>query len=187
MRRDLTVLIFILVLSFGAGCSNKSAGAPGVIVAKIGSYELTAGDFSDEARLTSANKNLSEDAKKAKEELLEEVIVKKLILQEAQKQNFDKDRAFMKEIERYWEQALIKLMIRKKTEEFSRSVVVAEREVRDEYERLSKETQGNIGPFDKEASDIKDYLYNRKMRKSFDDWLMKLRAGSNVTIYEDRL
>jgi hypothetical protein len=117
MRNMIIFTVIAALFITGAGCGKKPAGADGKIVAKINNYELTAEDFNDEARLTLSNKLLSGDPKKAKEELLEEIITKKVLLQEAQRQNFDKDRAFMKEIERYWEQALIKLMVRKKMSE----------------------------------------------------------------------
>jgi peptidyl-prolyl cis-trans isomerase C len=119
------IIIFTAIATLfitGAGCGKKPAGLDGKIVAKINNYELTAEDFNDEARLTLSNKLLSEDPKKAKEELLDEIITKKVLLQEAQRQNFDKDKAFMKEIERYWEQALIKLMVRKKLDELGGDV-----------------------------------------------------------------
>ena len=187
MRNLMIIMVMAVLLVTGAGCGQKPAGSDGKILAKINNYVMTAKDFNDEARLTLSNKNLSDDPKKAKEELLEDIIDKKILLQEAQKQNFDKGKAFMKEIERYWEQALIKLMVRKKTEELSRSVSVEEREVRDEYERLSREVGGKIPAFKSVASDIKDDIYNRKVRQMFDDWLTGLRASSDIKIYKENL
>ena len=70
---------------------------------------MTAGDFRESARVVSGTKK----------EILEQLITRNILIQEAQKENFDKDRAFLKEIESYWEQALLKLLIRKKTAEFS--------------------------------------------------------------------
>jgi hypothetical protein len=186
--RKLIIFAAILVFSVtGAGCGRKPAGPDGKVLAKINTYELTIRDFNDEARLTMSNKLLSGDPKKAKEELLDEIITKKVLLQEAQRRNFDKDRTFMKEIERYWEQALIKLMVREKTEEFSRAITVSENEVRDEYERLSSEAKGDISPFESIAPEIKDDIYNRKMQKSFDDWLAGLKARSDIKISKENL
>jgi hypothetical protein len=186
--RGFAIFVVISILSVtSAGCGKKPAGAEDKVVARINNYDLTVRDFRDEISLTIANKLLPGDPKKAKEELLEEVIAKKVLLQEAQRQDFDKDRAFMKEIERYWEQALIKLMVRKKTQELSRAISVTESEVRSEYERMSVETGGKIAPFESMVSDIKDYLYKKKMQESFDDWLARLKSGSDIKIYKENL
>ncbi len=171
-----------------SGCwKNDSGVRSGKIVARINDYELTKYDFESEIALTAPNKELPEDPKKAKEVLLEEIITKKILLQEAQRQNFDKERAFMKEIERYWEQALFKLMIRKKIAELSRSVAVEESQMRDEYERMVGESGGNIEPFEKIAADIKNDLYNKKIQGLLDEWLLDLRKKSDVKLYKENL
>jgi len=101
---------------FGCCCKKESEGKA-ELVAEVNRYKMTVDDFRDEARLTAATKYLPADREKAKEELLDEIITKKVLLEEAQRQNFDKDKPFMKEIERYWEQALLKLLIKKKMAE----------------------------------------------------------------------
>lgn len=168
-----------------AGCGKAPAG--GKVVAKINNYELTTDDFGDEMRLTAINKDLPADPKKAKLALLDGVIAKKVLLQEAQRENFDKDRAFMKEIERYWEQALIKLMIRKKMDEIARSVTVDGGEIRDAYEKMSREAAGAVGSFESMASGIQEDLRRRKTQERFDEWFSKVRSEANVKIYEENL
>jgi len=92
------------------GCGRpKNPGADDKIIAKINNYTLTAGDFRDSAAKMMGG---------TKEAVLDELITKNVLIQEAQKENFDKDRAFMNEIEKYWEQALLKLLIKKKMAEF---------------------------------------------------------------------
>lgn len=188
MKRLLVLMVVSAICAAScAGCAKKPAEPSGKVIAEIGRYKLTTEDYADETRLTVLNKYLSGDARKAREELLDELIIKKALIQEAQRQNFDKDRAFMKEIERYWEQALIKLMIRKKMEELSGSVSVTELEVRGEYDRLVKESGGKIGPFESMAGDLKEDLYKRKMEDAFDNWLKNLRDRSGVKIHKENL
>lgn len=123
MRMTAIVLLMVLTANFSAGCAKEPSGPGNAVLAKIGTYELTVEDFEDEAKLTASNKMLPADRRKAREELLDELIMKKVLLQEAERQHLDRGRAFMKEIERYWEQALIKMMILKKMEELSREAV----------------------------------------------------------------
>ena len=181
------VLASALILISCGGCADKPALSGGKVLAKINNYELTVEDFNDETRLTAANKGLRADTKKAREEMLDEVVSKKILLQEAQRQNFDKDRAFMNEIERYWEQALIKLMVRRKTEEFARAIIVGENEVREEYARLAEEAPAKIGPFEEMAPGIKDDIYRMKMRRMFNEWLALIRGAADVKIYKENL
>ena len=108
---------FFIILSMGIclglavyGCgSQKSPSSDEKIIAKINNYNMTTEDFRDSARSVSGTKD----------DILDQLITKNILIQEAQKENFDKDKAFMKEIQRYWEQALLKILIKKKTAEFS--------------------------------------------------------------------
>ena len=121
--RKLTISVTIILLALaGAGCEKKPSVPADKIIARINNYEMTVDDFEGEARLLEGNKYFSKDPAKAKEDLLNELIKKQLLIQEAQRQNFDKDKAFMKEIDRYWEQALLKLLIKKKIKELSAGI-----------------------------------------------------------------
>jgi hypothetical protein len=129
------------------------------VVAKINNYELTVDDFRDEARLIAPNLRLSADADNAKDGILNELITKKVLLQEAQRQNFDKDRQFMKEIERYWEQALLKFLMKKKIDEFSKKI------------------DPNI------IYDNRQKL----MQSELDKWVTDVRSSAKVTVYKKNL
>ena len=110
LRMSVILLIIgqLSLATYGCGGSKKISGDDKV-VARINNYTMTVGDFRDSARTLGGTR----------EEVLEEIITRNILIQEAQKENFDKDKAFMKEIEKYWEQALLKILIKKKTAEFS--------------------------------------------------------------------
>ena len=160
-RMVMVSLMVALIFSSIYGCENKRPFAPGSgkIVARINNYVMTADDFKDEAKPVLSNKNLDADPYTAKKQLLGELITKEVLLQEAQRQNFDKDRAFMKEIERYWEQALLKLLIKKKTEELSKSVVADSKAER--QEKVQEEFNKWISGLKKRAV-VKEYDENLK-------------------------
>jgi len=183
----LPLAIFLILLSAGGCGKGEAKPKENKVLATIHNYKLTTEDFRDETRLTAPNKELSADLQKAKEELLDEIIMKKIILQEAVRHNFDKDRAFMKEIERYWEQALFKLLTKKKMDELSRDIVVEKSEVREAYERMSEDAGGNIERFEEKASEIRDDIYNTKMQSSLDKWFRELRKKADVKIYKENL
>jgi hypothetical protein len=110
LKALITVVIIGQLSLCISGCGKPKESLPeDKVIARINGYTMTAEDFRSSARSVGGTK----------EEALEELITRNILLQEAQKQNFDKDRAFMKEIERYWEQALLKLLVKKKMAEFS--------------------------------------------------------------------
>ena len=134
----MVIAVFLCSAIFLFGCSKTGGNDSGDTraLAVIDNYTLTVDDFKNEANITYPSMYFSQNGEDEKKELLSDIIIKKVLLQEAHKQNFDKDKAFMKEIERYWEQALLKLLVVKKTEEFASSINVTEKEVRDGYNTL---------------------------------------------------
>jgi hypothetical protein len=130
-------------------------------LADINRYTLTVADYDSEAQGKLPSGLSDADFEIAKENLLEDIITKKVLLQEAQKQSFDKDKAFIKEIERYWEQALLKLLYNKKSQELLRAISADEKspEIRD---RLVREAMDKWIEDLKRAADIKKYRENLK-------------------------
>jgi len=120
-------LLFFTIMLYGCG-GGRNKIEEGQLVARINNYQLTTDDFKDEAALLKGNKS--------KDEILQEMITKKILLQEAQKLNLDKQKAFMKEIEKYWEQALLKFLIKSKSNEFSRTIIITKQEIQQRYLRM---------------------------------------------------
>lgn len=186
--RNIAVNISLVVMlaAFVSGCglfSPEKGEEDARVVAKINNYTLTVDDLKNESKLALVpDQDLSEGDLSPREQFLEDVIIKKILIQEAQKENFDKDKTFMKEIERYWEQALLKLLLKKKQFEFAREVTVSDDEVKEEYNRMVEEGWGRMGPYEKMAPEIKRDIYYRKTQGAFDDWLADLRKNAHVTI-----
>lgn len=165
------IVVYMLLCSLSAALctscgrydNNKNSDAK--VIAKIGRYSLTAADFKAEAQDLPGG--LSDaDFEKLKESLLDGIITKKVLIQEAQAQNFDKDRAFIIEIERYWEQALLKSLYNKKSQEILRSV---------EAEELAYP-----GGLEKDAKD-------KKVREELGRWIETLKARADIKKYPENL
>lgn len=178
------LLFVILPIS---GCGKKPEASMLKVVAKINNYDLTTEDFREEARIALARQYPIGESDKAKEDLLDEMIVKKLLIQEAQKRNFDKDTVFMKEIERYWEQALLKLLIKNKIQEFAQNVTVGEDEVKKEYDRIISRDGLAAGSFEKLSKNIRSDLRRKKINDAFNNWISGLKYKSNVKVYKENL
>ncbi|OIO37529.1 MAG: hypothetical protein AUJ75_04110, partial [Candidatus Omnitrophica bacterium CG1_02_49_10] len=139
----ITITVFFGVILCGCG-GNKTPTGDDRIVAKVNNYEMTVADFREGLETMPVDRALSVNPVEAKKEVLENLITKRLLLQEAQKQNFDKERAFMREIERHWEQALLKLLFRKKSYDLSRDIAVEDSEIIDEYRKMKRRIYADI-------------------------------------------
>ncbi|MBL7157404.1 MAG: SurA N-terminal domain-containing protein [Candidatus Omnitrophica bacterium] len=183
--RVLLMLFLVTTLFISAGCGKvrQGGGEDTEVVAKINNYELTVRDLMNEADFKMSEGYLKEDPFKAKRMLLESIIMAKILLQEAQKKSFDKDEIFMKEIELYWEQALLKLLLRKKTEEFSRRIVIKDEEIQAQFNRMVTE-EGDQRPFSEAQTEIAREIYNKKMQENLNEWLKEIRSQADVKVNE---
>lgn len=185
-KKLLFILPLFMILAI-SGCGKKQPAEEKKLVAMINNYEITVEDFQDDANLMLSKKYPAGDAEKAKDDLLEEMITKKMLLQEAQAKNFDKDKAFMKEIERYWEQALLKLLIREKTREFLQQMSVKDDEISKEYERMKVEEGKSVEPYEKALPMIRSEIKRRKVAEAFSQWVSGIRDRAKIKIYKENL
>ncbi|MFC1674689.1 hypothetical protein ACFL1K_02175 [Candidatus Omnitrophota bacterium] len=114
MKKSLMILCLIF---FVLGCGKKPARGPqDRILAKINNYEISLGQFEDEFRQSSYS---MANTLAARKEFLDILIIRKLILQDAQSKGLDKDPDFLKMIERFWEHSLLKLTLDQKSDQIS--------------------------------------------------------------------
>ena len=99
--------IIICLMCFG--CSKGIE--EGKVVARVNDYVMSVEDLEDEI----AHSPYASDKSKDLEDLLELAIRRQVLIQEAQRQGLDRNESFMKTIERYWEQTLIKELMEKET------------------------------------------------------------------------
>ncbi|MFC1704265.1 hypothetical protein ACFL1E_05755 [Candidatus Omnitrophota bacterium] len=93
----------IVYLSFSTSREETS----GQIVARINNFNMTADDLQDKIYYSPDSYESAEDL----DRLLDLAIQEQVLIQEAQRLGLDKRKSFMKMIERYWKQALIKELI----------------------------------------------------------------------------
>ena len=182
--------LFALVVSFVfiTGC-GKAPGAGGSaskderVLARINNVGLTVSDFKDDAGPLLTKKYLSHSPLKQKGQILEELITKEVMLQEAQKLGLDKERSFMKDIEGYWEQALIKSLISKKLKECSSCLTVSDRDVLDEYARMKRRLWAEMTVFEEKGavnklSEVPADWYNAgDLPQKIEDVLFSVKMG----------
>lgn len=129
----LTMVLFVL-----GGCSWPAQH--GETLAKIQAHSISTDEFLAEV------KDISEFYRvgKTKEELLEDLIQKKLLLLEAQREGLDRDAPFMETVERFWEQSLLMAIMEKKMGEFSAATYVTEEEIKSRYNKMGQEIKAQV-------------------------------------------
>jgi len=103
-------IVIIGITCFFFGCDQKTD--EGKVVARVNNYVMTTEDLKDELMHSyhPADRDASID------NVLDLAIRKQVLIQEAQRQGLDRKKSFMKTIERYWEQTLIKELLQQETQ-----------------------------------------------------------------------
>jgi hypothetical protein len=147
-----TLLVFAVFLLM-SGCGPKpGAGTGGEVVVSINDYKITRGEFESEFKNSPYG---TVDTPESRKNFLNALIDRKLILQYAQKEGYDKETTFLKTIEKFWEQSLLKIVLDKKMLE------IAARNVSAGWEAQRAEGA-----------------------KEMDDWMGTLRKKARITVNE---
>lgn len=119
MRANLFLLLIVTVFMSLNGCV-KEKGVPAASrgtgqkpLATIGNYSLYEDDLLSEVELYPPSYRNSI----GKEDILDDLIDKKILLMEAIRQNLDKKPEFMRMVQRFWEQSLLRSLLDEKSKE----------------------------------------------------------------------
>lgn len=175
-------IIFIFGLSMiMLGCAKQND--PGPILAKVNDYQITLVEFQERYQNSSSAAN---DTLKSRKNFLDVLINQKLMLQQAQADGLDKNRDFLKSIERFWEQSLLTQVIKRKSNEISGPIIVNNKEIEERYKILEQEGKANK-PYDQMYSQIKLELTRAKGTDLMNKWLDGLHSKSQIAVNYDLL
>jgi len=178
-RRGIAVLFLVLSI---VGCSKAKEFPPDAdCIAMVNDYKLTVQDFKDDLKTAVAHKYLAEDPARAKREILEELITRKILIQEAQRENFDKRPSFMREIERYWEQALLKFFLKQKSQALIGMVQADKDEIAAEYSKMKRRLNVEISITDSKGSIVSapkvEWLTYGDLPRRLEDIVFSMKVG----------
>ena len=170
------VVLFCLAL---VGCGK--AESPKKVVAAINDYRVTLDEFEEGFAQSAYAARL--DKEKSRQEYLDNLINQKLILQDAQKKNLDKDKEFLRSIERFWEQSLLTVAIGVKAKEINGAMVVPEDQIRKLYDQMLKEGL-TTKSYEEMYPQIKWQAAKQFEAQMLSNWMDGLRRGADVKINE---
>jgi hypothetical protein len=175
--------IILIIASFaGGGCFKQKP--PEEVVAKVNNYQIYLSEF--EEGFAASPYAARTDKLLARQEYLSSMVDRKLILQDAQKKNIDKEKEFLKSIERFWEQSLLTVAVGNKTVELSKAVKVREQDVRKIYDEMVRDGI-TTKAYEEIYSQIKWQAQKQVEAAKLNEWIDGLRKGSTVQINEDLL
>ncbi len=160
------VFIVVLALYFLTGCSKPPSDKKDVL-ARIDNYSVYTEDFVDEMSTISDFQR----AGKTNEELLQEVIQKKLLLMEAEREGLDKKAPFMKMVERFWEQSLLRSLVEKKMNEFFTATYASDDEIKARVAQTGQKIEA-----------ARKVIIREKVNKKFVEWMDGLKAKAKISI-----
>jgi SurA N-terminal domain len=150
------ILGMLVAFMFVSGCGPRSGtGTGGEVVISINDYKITRAEFESEFKDSAYG---AVDTPESRQNFLNALIDRKLILQYAQKEGLDKETTFLKTIEKFWEQSLLKIVLDRKMLEMASRNVAGGWEVQ-------------------RAEDA----------KKMNDWMSELRTGARITVNEGAL
>lgn len=142
------IYLLILVILCISGCAGKEKEEK--IVASVNNYKMTAEDFKYESNEISNAGKVFGEMPVTKRDVLDALITKEVLLQEAVRQNLDKEKDFMKSMELYWEQALLKNLLAEKSEEIAKATAVYEDEINRYYSNMKDKIKARVIVFSEE-------------------------------------
>ena len=159
-----------------AGCGTEATGAevqkPALIVNEL---KLSPGELQQELAFALASSREAGMAEAGAEpEWLGRLIERELLVQEAQRLGLDRQPEFMRTIERFWKEALIKQLLDRKAREINAQVHVYEPDIEAFSQQFPEEFEAR--------DDMERAIRTRKQAEAMDQWVAQLKARSRIVI-----
>ncbi|MDD5195413.1 MAG: hypothetical protein PHQ96_07080, partial [Candidatus Omnitrophica bacterium] len=162
----------LLLFSACQPASNQPAAL------RIGKVARSASEFDE---LFKNSMYGAEDTPESRKEFLENYIARMAILAEAERQGLHKEDRFLKEVELFWQQALMKLAIDKKMKEILVGTRISDAQMRAFYE-AHKDTDFKDKAFEDVYQDIRWLLARGEQQKGINAWVESLKAKTKISI-----
>jgi hypothetical protein len=187
MKRASFVWAVILAALMLVGCPAGPVREKEQVLARVNDYELTVGEFEE---LLAEEIEMTPDYKLTREgrqRFLDQLVRKELLIQEAQRLQIDRRERFVKGIERFWEQTLIRDLLDMKNQELKRRTSITQEEIAGRYEALKAQRGEATPPLEELAPRLERELRDERMRQALDRWLEGLRGNGKIFIDNDLL
>jgi hypothetical protein len=158
------------------GCGTQATQAevqkPALIVNEL---KLSPGELQQELAFAAATSREQHPGAAGEEpEWLGRLIERELLVQEAQQLGLDRQPEFMRTIERFWKEALIKQLLDRKAREINAQVHVYEPDIEAFSQQFPEEFEAR--------DDMERAIRTHKQAEAMDQWIAQLKAQSRIVI-----
>jgi peptidyl-prolyl cis-trans isomerase C len=115
-KKFLLVFLLLLTVSILSGCEQKGKST-GPALVKVGKSEITQDNFLKEISRIPEWAREQFTGKEGKEKLLDEIIKRELVYQDAKKMKLDKDPEYLEKVKEFEKMTLISLILKKEVED----------------------------------------------------------------------
>ena len=175
MKNGIYLLLIILILS-GVSCDVKNE-----TVIAIDDIKITKTEFEE-----AFNMSRFASMEKGREVFLDSYIDKKLILKEAENMGLDKEPEFLSDIQVFWEKALLKSVLSKKSDELAALVDISDRKVRRYYEKNTEKLFAGR-ELAEVYEQIKWFIIQEEQSNAMEEWSKSLKKKAKIKVNYSRL
>ncbi len=180
----LVAVVGLLVLAFSCEKPETASKKP---IAKVNDYVITEKDFRRSLSDSVYFHNITGVTWEEKKRFLDEQIKKELLIQAAIQEGLDQGEDFRQAIEKYWEQTLITSLVKKKSVELAREILVTREEIEARYRETEKENLKKGPPPEEMILRIEKEIREEKKTHALARWVDDLKNSAQITLYEQNL
>ena len=176
--RRLGLVLLSVFLGLNASCAKRDQKEE--MAVKIGAYTLTASEFEE---LFHQQYEAKEDTPENRANFLNNLMTRKLLLEEAQRRGLDTQKDFLRSIENFWEQSLLRLVVDQKVKEIVANITVTEAEMEAYYQKWLKENPQTAKPLQEVRDLIEWRIRKAKEGQAMEEWnngLLQRRALKSI-------
>jgi hypothetical protein len=185
MKKNIAPLI-LFIMCTGLLCCSQEKAEDSEILARINNYNLSLDTFQNQIAAEIEMDENFRVTKAAKDQFLERLIKKQLLVQEAKKLGLDRKKKFIRAIERYWESTLIRDLMDLKGKEISDKTYISENEIQTRYNEI-KGSEETYPPIEKVREKIRKQLLENKKSRILSEWIDDLRQNADIEINDKLL
>lgn len=172
-----------------SSCEKQAAGTvsdkPALIVNHL---RLNQEELKQEYQTASLMRHEAPLSQGQEPEWVSRLIERELLVQEAQRLGLDRQEAFMRSVERFWKEVLIKTLIERKGREIGEEAHVYEPEIEAYYKKLTEENSGKpVEPLSLLREDIRREVRRMKEMDAMEQWIAGLRERAKIVVDQESL
>lgn len=175
MARKSNGIVVLALLFLASACTGKDDK----VVAKVNGKKVTAGEVTFFVQELSRGGRQVDD--QVKKRILDQLIVKSLLLEEAERLGITKNERLLRKVERERERIILDELTRREVDMF---VMVTEEEIQQLYENYAKQQGKKAEPLESVKKQIHAQLAAKKKREAFDTLVTNLRGKAKIDIDE---